>query len=125
MEADPALDHSGCNGAERTDTLVVSEVANRVNNADSRGDGQVSLRFLHFSCMFVSRPCCLNSSSRSFVLRGFNTNSFTAKDAVPSAYDGASSAKKYVSLRACVGPLASERSGFLLGRAAPLDRLAL
>lgn len=49
VEADPAFDHSGCNGAERTDTLVVGEVANRVNNADSRGDGQVSLRFLHFS----------------------------------------------------------------------------
>jgi len=49
VEVDPAFDHSGCNGGERTDTLVVGEVANRVNNADSRGDGQVSLRFLHFS----------------------------------------------------------------------------
>jgi len=52
-QAGLALDSSGRNGSGKIDALAVGEVANRVNSAGSRGDGQVSMRFLPFSQCFV------------------------------------------------------------------------
>jgi len=65
VQAGLALDRSGRNGAGRTGALVVGEVANRVNNANSRGDGQVSLRFVRFFPQCPARNLALSTATWS------------------------------------------------------------